>query len=380
MATGIVIPLPERSVRRPLAAAVVLAAGLVLIATAAALPPLDSGPGRSGIGAGAADVARRAFAAGNYPAAHQLALAALGQAPLDQRNLTIAALTTGDLAWTKRALGLSAALGWRDPATQALLAESALQTGDVDLYAERIRALAIADASFAVLPTLVDRGLARPGTMAALLPLLRQDRPWRTDWWSSTASGPEVLHARAKVWQRLAMSGVTPDLREAAVALVGAMRREGADVDAWRLWRALDRRSGSDAGLATIESSQRRFPYEWKQPQPVAAAIEPIDGGGLRIDTFGTPSAAVLERDLGPEPITWRITYATGTKLEQPPLRWRLRCAGLGDQFPKLSLEGTAFVARVAVPPACRRPMLEARLGSEQGGVLLKNLTTIPDF
>ncbi|WP_435419278.1 hypothetical protein WAB17_06925 [Parerythrobacter aurantius] len=185
-----------------------LAAGFALLATLAGsailLPPAlqATDPSAAPLPAGAQAVLASARAALRSPAgdAKQVAAAraraALRVMPLGQQALGIV-IESGEVLDRTGALNLSAALGWRDPLTNARLAALALDNGDMEIAAQRIDALGRTLGGEAAAPA-ADLMMTRPGGPEALA--ARAVNAVAGQWWlvylRLPASRPSALGGR----------------------------------------------------------------------------------------------------------------------------------------------------------------------------------------
>ncbi len=160
---------------------------------------------------GARSRAAAALAAGDFAAARTAATAAIRREPLDPRGpafLAAAWQMSGEDARAERAFRQAAALGWREPLTQAYWFARALGKGDPAAAALRLDALLRAHPDFAPAQEYLGLLEASPAGRRALVGRLRGDTRWAAIYLSAFEADDVVLRARARFVAGEAESGL----------------------------------------------------------------------------------------------------------------------------------------------------------------------------
>ncbi len=172
-------------------------------------------------------VGREALARGDFRASNAAFRASLARAPLDQSALTMLAI--GEPPRTAAVMNQSAALGWRDIATQRWLAEAA---SDPTLFATRYDAYARQTNEGETAGVLLDDRIADPRVRAAIVTRLALEPVWRGTYLSSLPRpDPALVSARLALFSDLRRAGSPPTARNLA-EFAARLRHFGLEADA----------------------------------------------------------------------------------------------------------------------------------------------------
>lgn len=318
------------------------------------------------------------FAEEDYAAANAAARASLRSAPFDQRSLTISALTDPRAERRDRGVNLAAALGWRDPATQILLAGLSLEGGQPEMFVQRIGALATMDEWSPTLVALYDLGLEDPDARAGVTQTLAREGAVQRAFWGAAPTRSTSLKRRADAL-RVVAPGMAPDLRrETAATLIARMRVEpGGDALAFGVWRTLVRKpKGNEiaGGRLRLPLAASPTPYDWQQPARSAVALSNYGEAGIEITPFVTQASAVITRELPSQPARYRLLAIPAENGSAAGLRWDARCLDRQLDVLPSTTTGEAISARVTIPADCRRPNVTLQIGRNAARIALDRL------
>lgn len=300
-------------------------------------------------------LASTALAKGNTRQARHHAIAAITAAPLDQPAVTVAALTTApDIA---QALGnQSAALGWRDPVTQLLLARGAEAEGAWDHFAQRIDAYARLQPDMRQSGSFLDRVMHVPAAREAMARRLVLAPDWRTAYFLTLdPTMPNAAADRVALLRRIVANGgqlSDSDVRENVRRLIG--------VNAWHAARTIWHDAGRNADLLNdlrferVEVEADTVPFEWAVGDDIRgfATREETPAGrpALHVQHDGTGAKSLLKQTLVLAPGTYRFDVVYAAAPPREGATWQIRC---GERDLLSNMEMSRITASFTVPAGC---------------------------
>lgn len=309
--------------------------------------------------------AKQLFVKGDRVSAASKAAAALRLAPLDQRSLTIYALTIGENSKAASAAGAMAGLGWRNIGAQVLLAEAGLQSRNEDLVRQRLTALLAKGASASIVNPLLDKAIAGPMRTAAVGALSHS--PGQGAIWADRERGPEALLALAEVLKELRDVQNSQRYQTPANILFHRLRDAGLDDAAFNLAVAYGNDGAS--GRLSIPLDDTSYPYTWRVPDSSAAYLSRGPGERIVIEKSAPFATLALRYELPPyvRRVTIDHEYADA---RSDRLSFFIRCRR-GRPRP---LDIARRREIISISADCRRATIEIRLPSAAGRVELNRL------
>lgn len=300
--------------------------------------------------------------------------------PYEQFGLALGSLTVSPenrLA----ALNLSAALGWRDLATNVQLVEAALREGAPVIAAQRIDALGRTQGPEVAGP-LADRLLLMQGGIDALADraAMRNSRNWWEQWLLQPPANAQVADSRKQLIARFDKSDGAW-LRGIVGAASKGMAEAGIADDGFTIWRSAIADPALFSGLiydgefTQFGHGARAIGGEWVVGAKGGASVERASDGGVVVTAGQQGSGPVLAQ---------RVALAAGAavlsvkgELERGKpsgFEWQLRCTG-GAPLALQALDGAqGAIGRwsVSIPASCAdgNLLLSRRVGS--GEALLR--------
>ena len=276
----------------------------------------------------------RAIKAGDGEAARAHALLALRAMPLDQLALATSSHAR-DAEGQARILNLSAALGWRDPATNLALIRAAMREGAHDIAAQRIDAFGRTAGAEAI-TDLADQLILQPSGRAALLRRAeaRNDGQWWQDYLRTLPANRNVAEARADLVAAFDKGDGAWLRRIAGDAGIGLSGSGHSDL-AIRLTHGLGGAAPTsdnaiyDSSFASFRASGGGLTGEWTQPVNAPALIDSTGGGGITVEPVSRSAGRVLVQRLVLSPGLRTLTV-TGESEGSAGLHWTLGCVGGG--------------------------------------------------
>lgn len=157
---------------------------------------------------------REALARGDLRGSNAAFRATLDRTPLNQSALTLLAI--GDPSRTAALMNQSAALGWRDVATQRWLAEAA--GDDANLFALRFDAYARQIDDLVPAGVLLDQRITDAKVRAAIVPRLALKPDWRGGYLASLSRpDPALVQARIALQQDMRRAATPMTAEEVAL-------------------------------------------------------------------------------------------------------------------------------------------------------------------
>lgn len=254
--------------------------------------------------------------------------------PLGQHSLSLlgtAQLMNGDADGAHAAYVAAGKMGWRDPATQIYLLDTAIGLEDASLAAQRLDALR---RMWANSGEITERAIAflesSEEGRQALAERLALNPKWKTDYLASIDGAPAGdLEHRLDVLAAARKAGMTVS-DEQLSKLLHSLIRSGEISLAARMTQ----RFGASDFTATVRNSGFEAPINETAPNPfewllrsnanasvrIDEAPAPLEGKALRIDSSGTVRSTVAEQYLVLPPgiyeVRWRSVGGGGGKAE----------------------------------------------------------------
>jgi hypothetical protein len=273
---------------------------------------------------------RTALAAGDGQTALRLGEAAVANAPLDPASTALlgaARYATADRTGADRAFRIAAQLGWRVPYTQLYMLGRALEAGDMRVAALRLDALARQNRLVLRDRRLLDPLERDPRGRTALAERLREGAPWLASYAAELDGLPaDVVGQRALVFQDLARQGAAIGCQPIA-PVISALVRQGAVVDAGRLWRAHCPGAAAtlihDGDFADAAIDQSRSEFAWTFiGQSEAGVVLDRDTAGpghmLTIDSAAGAPRLILRQLVLAAPGRYRLSWQQTDAAGQP--------------------------------------------------------------
>lgn len=303
---------------------------------------------------------------GDFAAAEGSARRALIADPLHYRHAGVLGLTQtalGDERAAVDAYALSAKLSWREPLTQAFLAQQAMQSGNWSEAAMRYDALARVDPRSLIARAAAQQLERSAAGRKALFDRVRSDPLWAGPFLEGEALDSEQFARRT---ERLAGQSL-PLGCEKSTPGVERLVREGRHRLAARWWLlhcpAASRASPSSLAFEPSDNS----PFRWRRIASGDVAIRQT-GAGLVVRNSAPVPKTFLEKPVTMEPGQYRLRFAG-----QP--------IGLDVGFGCAREEATAetFAAQGEdIPvPNCRGQTLRVRVEG-RGEAAFRGLTLVP--
>ena len=310
---------------------------------------------------------------------------ALAEAPLNQRALTVLALSDRSRV---QLLGLSAALGWRDPTTQLALAQSALSSGNPTQFAQRIDAYARMTTRPGRPPVFIDRYITDPAIRSAVAARLALSPEWREAYVDYILDAdPAVIAARRALLAQLRATSAPPTRAE-TYAYVGRLLDLKQTGEARLVWRNFAASPEAWSGLLydgrfqQLASDSETPPFQWTVVPLTGAfvAVEPSPHGtSLHAHLDGSASGPVLVQQVDLPPGRYLLStsaepYDGAAQREGPSgFDWAIVCADDETVFggPANGEDGAIATGKhslaFTIPPGCS----DARIAIEARGDLV---------
>lgn len=327
---------------RSAAAIVLIAAGAFASTGGFTSATLERSPGaaaylaQSGAPVAQAAIAHVAVLKGDYPAAIAPARRSLAARPLHpptMRSLAIAQLETGDHDGAAKTLTLASQLGWRDAATQTLLLDIAIRSGDSRAAAIRLDALARQRQEVQQLKVAMRLILFTPGGPEALAERLAASPVWRDEYVQATDILPvEAYGPWMEMLAALEGEGAAPRPAEYAAferTLIARGQVQQA-IAASRKFGAL-RRSGA-AGFGVIEQGANVSPFVWSVAAGREASVSQARRGAFSARVDGQIGGELVQRvfPIGPGPHRIEMQVDEASNEVERALRWTVTCLPSG--------------------------------------------------
>jgi hypothetical protein len=262
------------------------------------------------------------------------------------RSLVLAEQATGHLREASGLLSQAAALGWRDEATQLLLAQASFDAKDYIAAANRIDAVMRVRSHNQPIDHALDQLIVdeKMGNAMSERMALRPD--WRSYYFLDTGDDTsDVLKAKAHLIDTLS-SSAAPATREETLAVTETMVRVGLISEARDLWFGQSNATKpvlNDPEFQHIPSGPAA-PFEWSFPSLIGTTAMVDEGrqgshSRLHVTTDGSTAGVVARQfiQLAPGPHT--LGYqGTDSAIARAAFGWTVRCApdGAVILFPTL--------------------------------------------
>lgn len=332
---------PGRTIR-----VVVVGAGALAAATLVLHPVLARDPTGSPASLLAA---RRANDANRVGDVFEPARDTLRRRPLDAEALgliAIASLRTGQTAAGDAALGLGGAMGWRDSRVQALLAERAAQSGDMQNAAIRLIALYKRGKTPAAAIAALRRVAMMPGGAQTLGPLLVETGVDPVTLLATVDDlKPEQVEGHARI--AAALAAVDPvSTGAAAQPFVGWLLANRQPLVARRLsarfggpWRVPTETLLVDGSLSQVRNEELRDRLAWIAPTLPGTSLARDRSSGrpaLAVTADGNAGGPVLSQTLTLAPGRYQVGLVARDWQTGPAaaMSWKLTCVGDGSELP----------------------------------------------
>jgi hypothetical protein len=330
----------------------------------------------------AADYASTSAAAATTAAAQRLqdgdpngarvfAKQALSISPLSAasvRSLGFAEQALGHWQHANAILSQSAALGWRDVATQLWLMQAYLQQKDYPQAAERLDAALRTDPDQKALYNILDHLVADNEFAAAVAKRLTLDPNWRTPYLRYVSGiTVDALRARSRVLSALAQSA-TPPSREEILPIISALVQAKQIPQAHELWLGLQRDGANSSYNSGFEHSGTTgmSPFEWTLLPVLGANVSTDTASGkavLHASTDGSTSG-ILARQLIVLSPGWHVLSYVGSTApaDHAAFGWSVRCTDTSKMLLNMQSSDALPPYRFDVPSECGSQYLELRV------------------
>ena len=302
-------------------------------------------------------LAGRALAANQLAEATEQARHAVRRDPIDARSASLlgsALLVSGDAAGAERAFTVSAAMGWRDPATQLYWMSVALEQGDLEVASQRLDALLRQSPQFASRAQLLAEFEATAEGRAALARRLADAPVWGRNYFVDGYLIPPAGIAR----RGLVAEILSTRMRSCSLVAPTTFNlvSTGQIESGKRVWRG-HCQSGGDTGNiadgsfsgANLSKPLTAFDWRWPDDGSIGLSLEPAPG--FNAPTLHVTTSASRERDFA----TQLTVLAPGAYRAH----WRAQ-AGSGAPAAAIRLS-------VACTPETRRPLASELIDAKTG-------------
>ena len=314
-------------------------------------------------------LAGRALAANQLAQATEQARRAVRRDPIDARSASLlgsALLVSGDAAGAERAFTVSAAMGWRDPATQLYWMSVALEQGDLEVASQRLDALLRQSPQFASRAQLLAEFEATAEGRAALARRLADAPVWGRNYFIDGYLIPPAGKARrAEVAESLARRVRNCPL----VALMTFNLVETGQIAAGhRVWRGHCQPGGdtgniADGSFSGANLSKPLTAFDWRWPDDGSIGLSLAPAAGFVGQTLHVTTSASRERDFATQlavlaPGAYRANWRAQTESGAPAAAVRLSLACTPETRHTLASElidanTGRFAAGLDVPAGC---------------------------
>ena len=248
--------------------------------------------------------------------------------PVDARSaglLGTVLLTAGDPAGAERAFTVSAAMGWREPATQLYWMSVALDMGDIEVASQRLDALLRQSPQFAVRQQLLAAFEATPEGRTELARRLADSPIWGASYFiDGYMLPPAGLARRAQVAESL---GARVQKCELVARMTFNLVTSGQIAAAHRVWQAHcqpGRKAGNvaDGNFTKANFSRPLTAFDWTWPEDGSIGVSLVPASGRPGNALQVMSSASGTRDFASQltllapglyRATWRARTAAGT-------------------------------------------------------------------
>ena len=339
----------------------------------------------------AREIARRSLAAKGLDEATAQAIRAVRNDPSDAWSLGLLGstrLVSGDEAGAERAFTVSAAMGWREPATQLYWMAAALNLGDFEIASQRLDALLRQSPSFAGSQQWLNLFEASADGRSALARRLADNPAWGPTYFADGSTAG--LTGRTQVAEALPpREGTCATVAPTMTQLIAV----GQFAAGHRVWRrhcqsARDTGNLADGGFSSANLVKPRTPFDWTWPDDGAIGLELTPAPGFTGRTLAIITAAPQERAFATQIIvlppgayraSWRVLDAAAAPAAG--LRLSLACAPTERRPLDAQLSDAKagrFAADFVVPAGCPAQWLTFSIKPGSEPATLDDVAIVP--